>query len=326
MASSRLCERSLSAFKSSTRLWAPVSARHTPRQVSRRLAPGRSDLSLITWNLDAFSPRPIARANLILGDILEESALPDIVFLQEVTSDVHASILGDAKVREAFLVTDAEDQTSFEGVPFANMTLLSNKRFAFDSGLQEEKEDRIEGGSKFTIGPVSRVELPSKYRRCALSVDIISPSTPSTSPTAYRLINVHLDSLADTFHYRTAQLAVIAHLLRQPGCSGGLVAGDFNAISPADHALVDENGLVDAWCALHSGMAEPRVDGATWGVGGARRDGLRPGRLDKVAMLGVEAKEMKILRPSLIEVPKPGGKSDYIPCSDHCGLRLKFTV
>ena len=48
------------------------------------------------------------------------------------------------RVREAFLVTDAGDQTSFEGVPFANMTLLSSKRFAFDLESQKEEEDWAE--------------------------------------------------------------------------------------------------------------------------------------------------------------------------------------
>ena len=107
------------------------------------------------------------------------------------------------------------------------------------------------------------------------------------------------------------------------GCGGGLIAGDFNAINPEDHTLLDKNGLVDAWLALHG---KEGLDGATWGVGVERKDGLRPGRLDKVAMLGIEAKSMEILRPGLIEVPKPAEDSDYIPYSDHYGLRLGFTI
>ncbi|KAG1778426.1 Endonuclease/exonuclease/phosphatase [Suillus placidus] len=317
MAASRLCQRTFSAFKPSNRLWAPVSSRCAPNQVTRQLAL-TSRFSLITQNFDAFSSRPVARANLLLGGILEESKRPDIIFLQEVTSDVRTSILGNPKVREAFLVTDAEDQTSFEGVPFANMTLLSSKRFAFD--LEMQKEDGVERGEKFMLGPVSRVKLPSKYGRCALSVDIIPPSTPTTT---CRLVNVHLDSLGDTLFYRTEQMEILANLLREPGCGGGLIAGDFNAISPEDHALLDKNGLVDAWVALHGNQG---FDGATWGVGVERHDGLGPGRLDKVAMSGVDAKDMEILRPGLSEVPKPGEDSDYIPCSDHYGLRLSFTV
>ncbi|KAG1809203.1 uncharacterized protein BJ212DRAFT_1381170 [Suillus subaureus] len=259
MATSRLCQRTFSAFKPSNRLWVPVSSRWGLNQVTQQLAL-TSRFSLITQNLDAFSSRPVARANLLLGGILEESKRPDIIFLQEVTSDVRTSILGNPKVREAFLVTDAEDQTSFEGVPFANMTLLSSKRFAFDLELQKE-EDGVERGEKFMLGPVSRVKLPSKYGRCALSVDIIPPSTPTTT---CRLVNVHLDSLGDTLPYCTEQMEILANLLREPGCGGGLIVGDFNAISPEDHALLDKNGLVDAWVALHG---KKGLDGAMWGVG-----------------------------------------------------------
>ena len=281
-----------------------------------------SHFSLITQNLDAFSSRPVARANLLLAGILEESKRPDIIFLQEVTFDVRTSILGNPKVREAFLVTDAEDQTSFERVPFANMTLLSSKRFAFDLELQKE-EDGVEKVEKFMLGPVSRVKLPSKYGRCALSVDIIPPSTASIPTATCRLVNAHLDSLGDTLAYRTEQMEILANLLREPGCGGGLIAGDFNAISPEDDALLDKNGLVDAWVALHG---KKGLKGATWGVGVERHDGLGPRRLDKVAMSGVEAKDIEILRPGLIEVCKPGEDSDYIVCSDHHGLRLSFTV
>lgn len=77
--------------------------------MTQRLAqPSR--FSLITQNLDAFSLRPIARAKLLLHSILEESKRPDVIFLQEVTSDVHTAILANPKVREAFLVTDAQDK------------------------------------------------------------------------------------------------------------------------------------------------------------------------------------------------------------------------
>jgi tyrosyl-DNA phosphodiesterase 2 len=32
---------------------------------------------------------------------------------------------------------------------------------------------------------------------------------------------------------------------------GWVIAGDFNAIFPEDHRLVDEHELLDAWVALH---------------------------------------------------------------------------
>jgi len=293
-------------------MWAPVSSRNTQSQVTQ-------GLSLTSWNIDAFSSRAISRAKLILDHILDGPRSPDIVFLQEVTLDVRASLLGDPRVRAAFLVTDAEDQTSFEKVPFSTMTLLSSARFA--SGLDSQKEgDGIEGGGKLVPGCVSRVMLPSKYGRDALCVDIIPPTAPGT---VFRLINVHLDSLGDTLHYRAQQMKILADVLREPGCGGGIIAGDFNAISPKDDELVEKNKLVDAWVALH-GRADP--DGATWGTDVERRAGLGPGRLDKVAMMGLTAEEMEVLCPGRIEVPMPGEKPVEIPWSDHCGLRCSFTI
>ncbi|CAG8760622.1 15473_t:CDS:1, partial [Acaulospora colombiana] len=268
--------RTLSAFNLSTRMWAPISSRKVQSQLTQRL-------SLVSWNIDAFSSRAVSRAKLILGHIIEGAKSPDIIFLQEVTLYVRASLLNDARVRSTFLITDAEDQTSFENVPFTTMTLLSRARFAF--GLDSPKEDNeIEEGGKFMLGHVSRIPLPSKYRRDALYVDIIPPTAPGT---VFRFVNVHLDSLWDTLNYRTQQMEILANVLREPGCSGGIIAGDFNAIRPEDDGLVDKNKLVDAWVALH-GRADP--DGVTWGIN-AERQGVR--RLDKVVMVGLEAKEME---------------------------------
>jgi len=291
MATSRLL-RTLSAFNPPARTWAPIPSRNAQSQVaqrpsltSRNINASRTQrLSLVSWNIDAFSSRPVARAKLILDHILDGPKSPDIIFLQEATPDVRAALLDDARVRAALLVTDAEDQTSFEDVPFATMTLLSSARFA--SGPESRKEgDGIEGGGKFMLGCVSRVTLPSKYRRDGLYVDIIPPTAPPG--TVFRLINVHLDSLWDTLPFRAQQMKMLADVLREPGCSGRIIAGDFNAISPEDEGLVNKNDLVDAWVALH-GRAGP--GGATWGVGVERRDdGLGPGRLDKVAMMGLKA-------------------------------------
>jgi tyrosyl-DNA phosphodiesterase 2 len=316
--------RTLSAFDRSARSWVPIPSQDAQGQrlslASRNIDTLRTQrLSLISWNIDAFSSRPVARAKLILDHILEGPRSSDIIFFQEVTPHVRSSLLDDPRVRTAFLATDAEDQTSFEDVPFATMMLLSSARFTYDVDSQEEGHG-MEGVEKLMLGRVSRLTLPSKYRRNGLCVDIIPPTAPGT---AFRLINVHLDSLGDTLHYRTQQMKILADVLREPNCSGGIVAGDFNAISPEDDGLVDKNGLVDEWVALH-GRADP--DGATWGVDVERQDGLGPGRLDKVATMGSKAEEMEVLRPGLIKVPKPGEESLEIPWSDHCGLRCSFTI
>ena len=158
-----------------------------------------------------------------------------------------------------------------------------------------------EGRKKFMLGPVSHVKLPSEYGRCALSVDInivdINIILPFTICTTYRLVNVHLDSLEDTLPYRTEQMEILANLRRS--CGGGLIAGDFNAISPEDRTLIDKNGV-----ALHGRNG---LDGATWGVEVYRHVELEPGRLEKVAMLGVdsEAKDTEILHLGLTRCPSP---------------------
>ena len=277
-----------------------------------------SRFSIITWNVDAFGALPIRRAKNLFEYILEESRKPDIIFLQEVKSDVRASLLNNPNVREAFFTTDAEDDASFKDKGFATMALLSSKRFA--PSLDSQKEgDEVEGEEKFVVGPVSRVELPSVFGRDGLCVDIIPPSDPDTY---YRLINVHLDSL-ENLHTRTRQLEILANSLREPGCSGGLIAGDFNSINPGDAELIDKNGLADAWLALH-GKTDP--EGPTWGVGRIRVPGLNPRRLDKVALMGWTPEEIEILHPGSVDVPVPGGDSKSLELSDHSGLKCIFTI
>jgi tyrosyl-DNA phosphodiesterase 2 len=108
----------------------------------------------------------------------------------------------------------------------------------------------------------------------------------------------------------------LAGVLREPRSSGGIIAGDFNAILPEDHKLVDKLELLDAWVALH-GSTRPG-GGATWGVGVGHKGGLKAGRLDKVVMLGLKPDEIEVLQPGLIEPDRP--------LSDHCGLRCTFTI
>jgi tyrosyl-DNA phosphodiesterase 2 len=226
--------------------------------------------------------------------------------------NVRASLLDDARVRTAFLVTDAEDQTSFEKVPFATMTLLSSARFASSLNLQKEGNG-IEGGEKLMFGRLPRGTSEQVREGCALCGHYLpNRSSVSSTCTSTRSGIRYITSLS--------RLEILADVLRELGCGGGIIAGDFNAISPEDDELVNKNKLVDAWIALH-GKADP--GGATWG---RWRNGRRPSRLDKVVMMGFEAKEMEVLRPGKIEVPRPGEKPVEIPWSDHCGLRCVFTL
>ena len=308
--------RALSAFDHASNRWAAIPLRDPHDPITQRPsscpadahAVGKQTLSLTSWNIQASQPRSVARSKLILDYIFKGPKFPDIILLQEVASSARQSILSDPMVRSSFLTTDAEDDTSFKGVPFATMTLLSSKCFVSPL-LAEEVKD--EGGSNMVLDSVFRTQLPSRYERDALCVNIAAPAGQ-----VLRLLNVHLDSLDSQFR-RALQMEVLAGLLREPGCSGGIIAGDFNAILPEDHALVDKHELVDAWVALHGSTTGPD-GGATWGVGVELEDGLKPGRLDKVVMLGLQPNEIEVLQPGLIDA--------YTPLSDHCGLRCTFTI
>ncbi|KAI0337093.1 hypothetical protein BDW22DRAFT_1471227, partial [Trametopsis cervina] len=311
----------LSAFDDAARRWTALSLRqHTasipkpspPRPANRRTL--GKQLSLTSWNVHVSPFKRVERFQLILDRILGPKS-SDIILLQEVASDVR-------QVRSRFLTSDAEDDTAFKGVPFATMTLLSNERFA--TSLLAEKNDGSDGkgegegegegkrGSKMMLHSAFRMTLPSRYERDALCVNFHDPATPGN---VLRLLNVHLNSL-DAYFRRAFQVHLLNGLLREGGCSGGVVAGDFNAIDPDDRTLVEKHGLVDAWVKLYEQTTG--LDGATWGVGVELEHGLKPGRLDKVVMLGLEPVDIKVLQPGRID--------DSTLWSDHCGLRCTFTV
>lgn len=296
--------RALSSFNHVTHRWAAMPLRDPHQRPSSNPADaiGNQSLTLTSWNIQAW-PGPLARSKFILDHILNGPNFSDIIHLQEVTPSVRQSILDDPRVRSGFLMTDAEDDTSFQRVPFATMTLLSDKRFG--SPLLDEE------WSSLMVDSVFRMELHSRCGRDALCVNIIDPAVPDA---VVSLLNVHLESQKPHFR-RSLQILALANLLREPKCRGGIIAGDFNAILAEDHRLVDELGLLDAWVALHGSTGS---NGATWDVGVELRGGRKACRLDKVVMLGLKPDEIEVLQPGLFGPSRPW--------SDHCGLCCTFTI
>jgi tyrosyl-DNA phosphodiesterase 2 len=91
-----------------------------------------------------------------------------------------------------------------------------------------------------------------------------------------------------------------------------------------DHQLLDKNGLTDAWVALHGTSAS---GGDTWNVGVIHWEGIGGHRLDKVAMMDVQAEEMEVLRRGCIDVPRPDGEGYVeVPWSEHLGLRCTIVL
>ena len=268
-------------------------------------------LSIVSWNIDAVSESPVLRAKCILERILKHP--PDVIFFQEVKPAVRESLLDDPSVQEAFLTTDAEDEAAFEVAPFATMALLSRARFP--------SPDYPSPRNPLALGSVARVNLRSIVSpRDALCIDVFVPPWPHT---AVRLINVHFEPFENRLFFREKQMEGVAQILREPGCSAGVVAGDFNAIGPKDDALVEEHGLVDAWLTSRVHMTQAgNPDGYTWGVDAALRNVCATGRLDKVALLGLKASYIEVLQPGTVWVPGQGN----VPWSDHCGLRCTVLI
>jgi len=71
------------------------------------------------------------------------------------------------------------------------------------------------------------------YASCLGIMCTLTPLTPST----------HISGML----YRCS-------LLHKPRCRGGIIAGDFNAILPEDHRLINKHRLLNAWVTLHGSM------------------------------------------------------------------------
>jgi tyrosyl-DNA phosphodiesterase 2 len=86
-----------------------------------------------------------------------------------------------------------------------------------------------------------------------------------------------LNPLPDGAPIREKQLKLVADALLQDGLFGGVVGGDFNAVSPNNSVLVESVGLWDAWSSDDDD--DEGGLGFTWGY--QPRSPLTPGRLDK---------------------------------------------
>ncbi|KAL3422686.1 endonuclease exonuclease phosphatase family protein [Phlyctema vagabunda] len=282
-----------------------------------------SKFVIATWNIDFSSALPGPRIAAILSHILKQTRPPDIIFFQEVSLVALKFLLDDSRIRESWFSSEA-GAANWDGQSFATMTLLAKSRFA--------TTQRDAAAEKAVLGPVWRVQYPTRFGRDALCCDIFIPSShvDSVAPRRVRLINVHLDSLPIQPSHRPRQISTLAALLRSAGA--GLVAGDFNPVLPEDASLVEDSGLVDAWVALRG-----QGPGHTWGIDG--KQPFPPIRLDKVALLGLDVQNIEVMHPDVICMSRSSDAestsdqqhqhrdvNELVPWSDHSGLKCSFGV
>lgn len=314
--------QSWNQFDPNSQQWDPVRANENaepPR--ADDTSSTSSDLVLLTWNIDALSERTQERVPEILTFITQLDSKPDIIFLQEVSQRALRLILSDERIRASWFSSEHENTPCRHS--FTTMTLVSKTWF----GSRDSSET-----SRFALGPVWRVAFPSHFRRDVLFCDLFVPSpTDAASTTRVRLANVHLDSLPIKPSHRPRQLSIVSSFLRSAG--RGLVAGDFNPVLDEDAALIETNGLTDAWTALR-----PEEPGFTWGADGKQR--FPPNRMDKVALLGLKARGIEILeaqRVRELDGQQDAQSDSNIPVSqqtqhevtlwsDHHGLLCSFAL
>ncbi|KAJ0122019.1 hypothetical protein J7T55_002530 [Diaporthe amygdali] len=171
-------------------------------------------LTLATWNVDAFGKHHEARMDGILSALQSHNQVPDVVFFQEASHKALIYLLSNARVREGWILSEADD-TNWAGVQFATLTMLSRARFrSFTSpGMLASALC-----NPFSAGPVWRVKYPTRFKRDALCCDVFYQNT------RIRLVNVYLDSLPVQPNQRPRQVEIAASLIKHAGVGCGLVA------------------------------------------------------------------------------------------------------
>ncbi|KAJ7593107.1 Endonuclease/exonuclease/phosphatase [Mycena floridula] len=236
-------------------------------------------VQIVTWNIDFQGSRPVERLEGVLKYLEDEvltgkngEAPSAVVLLQEVHGRVLPELLKNSWVRDNFCVTPNDASKWGSGTVFGNVTLVSKSIKVVEASFLS-----------FAL---------SKMKRAAIMVDVKLRTPVGGEDIVVRIINTHLESLPTGASDRVLQLQVCAEMLKEPSISGGVVAGDMNAISEGDDRLPKMNGLRDSWWRDNSDS------GYTWGYQGG--GDFPKGRLDKILFL--PQRGFRVSEPSRIGV------------------------
>lgn len=228
-----------------------------------------SFMRVVSWNIDCMRPEPDLRLDAALSYIQHHvfkcrtnrrCPEPCSILLQGVQATAFDTILNNKWVQNFFVVIPSTTDAWPKLAKYGSVTLLSRS-------IDIAKSTSIH----FSC---SEPQLHAIFIDVKLSglLDTAKAPPSSESVVTLRIANTHLDPLPDGAPIREKQLKLIANALMQDGLFGGIVGGDFNAVSPNDFALVESVGLLDAWSGDDGGF--------TWGY--QPRSPLTPGRLDKL--------------------------------------------
>lgn len=248
---------------------------------------------VLTFNIWFSDSHQAARTEELLCILAVADA--DVVALQEVTERSASWILRSPMVRDRYLVTSPSFVTADNW--YGTMTLVARRL----EGIHHAEYCSF--GSPL-----------SKLGRGLLRVDVARGAG-----AAIPVGNVHFESPVRgvTADHRARQLRICADLLRQPAATSSagfateacVLMGDFNFVSEAESARIDENSLVDCWTFLEE-TATPTFDCS-------RNRNIEKSFISRPDRITCSEK----LRPQGVElVGEQAILSTGLPPSDHFGL------
>ncbi|KAF8806957.1 hypothetical protein BYT27DRAFT_7100795 [Phlegmacium glaucopus] len=272
--------------------------------------PPCSQIRIITWNIDFQTECAEERLTTCLRhiekDVLKckagEAPEPCCILLQEVLGTAIQHLLRDPWVRNCFVVAPYSSAKWPKGAFYGTVTLVSRSLTIAECHILHYGLTRME-----------RTSLCVKLR--------LNYPAPSRETAIICVVNTHLESLPEGAVWRPHQLEMCSRFLRLGGMTGGVIAGDMNAIMPEDEGMEKEVGLRDAW---RKGTGE---SGKTWGYQGQNAGGFPCGRLDRVFYL--PGRGYKVDEPRRIGVGvKINGSSpsEALWASDHYGLETTLRM
>lgn len=271
-----------------------------------------STVRLVTWNLDFTAPdkkkRLVAALSYIQQHVLDcrtisERPEPCCIMLQEVHESVFTQILNAEWVRRCFIVVPTGVDKWPDQAQYGNVTLVSRTIPVVNASTIIFTNSKMKRNAVFVD---IKLSIPAHDDEPRLSGGIVT----------LRVANTHLESMPEGAAARPKQLKLIAAALRGRGIFGGIVAGDMNAISPADETIVEAAKLYDAW----EGEGEDEDEGFTWGYQSPGQ--LPPGRLDKV--LTTRQEGFVVDHPERIGIGEEIGRGKWV--SDHYGLVTRVHI
>jgi len=269
-----------------------------------------SQVRIITWNIDFQTGCPEERLTACLRhierDVLQckpgEAPEPCCILLQEVLDGAFPHLLRDPWVRSHFVVTPYSSKKWPEGAYYGNVTLVSRSLTIAECHMLH-----------YGMTGMERTSLCVKLR--------LNYTGHSRETAIICVVNTHLESLPQGAVWRPHQLEMCSRFLRLGGVTGGVVAGDMNAIMPEDEGIEKQAGLRDAW---RKGAAE---SGKTWGYQGQNAEGYPCGRLDRVFYLPGQGYKVDEPRRIGVGVKIKGSSSSEAPwASDHYGLETTLRM